>query len=165
MLYFITNEVGWLPLSSSCQLPSPSGYGPLSGHFTTAVWPFGSLLQGRIHRLLRPVRNSCRDLAFGRSEGSLARMASCGCCFSRYALWVYNWWTTRSVLLMLSLSMLQIVGGLIAALILFLRFTRPSEEEQARQTADKSFQLQEERFRYEQRRDMMHDLERRPDDY
>ncbi len=64
-------------------------------------------------------------------------------------LLIFNWLATRSLLLTLSLSSLQIVGGLVAAVVLFIIKTTNRTPQQ------ESLRLQEEQFRYQQHRDMM----------
>lgn len=73
------------------------------------------------------------------------------------ALVIFNWLATRSVLLTLSLSSLQIVGGLVAAVaILVIRASNRTPQE----IAQESLRLREEQFRYQQDRDMRDDFGR-----
>lgn len=69
-------------------------------------------------------------------------------------LLIFNWLATRSLLLTLSLSSLQIVGGLVAAVVLFIIKTTNRTPQQ------ELLRLQEEQFRYQQHRDMMDDFGR-----
>lgn len=73
------------------------------------------------------------------------------------AILISNWLATRSVLLTVSLSSLQIVGGLVAAVVLFLiRTTNRTPQ----QIAEESLRLREQQFRYQQDRDMRDDFGR-----
>lgn len=73
------------------------------------------------------------------------------------ALIIFNWLATRSVLLTLSLSSLQIVGGLVAAVaLLVIRASNRTPQE----IAQESLRLREEQFRYQQDRDMRDDFGR-----